>query len=951
RVTQVDSVITLYSHGALEWSAPEQDESSPTSQTHPPSSTEITVVAQMADSSSSKTPQPKIAEAIVEAAKKAFDPSLDSSSREARLTEYNDLIARTETWVLLPTLNALIKPNVLPPWLREPLMQTLTSLPLKPDGVRATLEFVFSVHPSNKAAPPDTRRPQKCGASITHEAVAVATKLLSSVPSSMTPQAWFEGISGQLFSLFDGEAGPDLAKTAAQIVGFGILGKKQLGAPGAPGWNAFVQPLLESVNPSLRSELTRNIGTATGAADPEVVDLSRDRILVLAGSLEKALSRLKVLILSNPSPGLCRRVLKPIIVQLWAISSWINPPQTTEKRFCSTARSLVQTYLRLFGNIDSISPLLQYILCKGSVNISKPMWRYRLDAEGRMGVTAGRGEEPQLETELNWGEIEHKSATLVDIITTSCSNEEVSAVFLHLLRRWIETAEKQGDKKVHIIFQDGDAKSSVQDLVQVTLLQKLMEKSPEKLVSHFDQLVDVIFQVLIADGRSPLGDDLIAVVLSLLNLVITAASFQKSDIKPHELQSIEEALDRVGSSDRPDVSTTARNLAMLLKYRDEVELPDECKSAPRARQIEDRKTYNLAMGYITGGRDNPPPVVSEGLDLLSNLIMAESPVLDITAVTVLMSNLLKDNEDYINLRVIKVFTQLANKHPRSTMQELVDNYLDAQEKMSTDIRLRFGEALHQVIERLGETFCGDVAQQVCETLLSIAGRRGYRPKTMAKQAREERLRTMKREKGDDATDEDEELPDDEAITEEEKASNDILAQIIQGWESKRGSEDVRMRTSSLSIFGAALETNIGGIGPTLVSNGVDLCANVLTLERELEHGILRRAAVLVILGLVKALDSAKESNRCLGFGLTAESQADIKKTLDYVAQTDNDGLVQQHARDVMESLEDWSMGSLLPRQGEATAPGMTRLAGLHVNPDGAPVDASGRARPRIEEVE
>ncbi|PNY26132.1 RNA polymerase II assembly factor RTP1 [Tolypocladium capitatum] len=915
----------------------------------------------MADSPSPKTSQPKIIEAIVEAARKVFDPSQDSSNREALLAEYNDLIAKTETWVLLPTLNALIKPNVLPRWLREPLMQTLTSLPLKSDGVRATLEFVFSVHPSNHAAPADTRQPQRGGAGITHAAVAVATKLLSSVPSSMTPEAWFEGISGQLFSLFDGEAGPDLAKTAAQIVGFGILGKKQLGAPGmhhhprsrrlgmmlieylgAPGWNVFVQPLLESVNPSLRSEFDRNVGEATGG-DAEVVDLSRDQILVPARSLEKALSRLKVLTLSNPSPSLCRRVLKPIALQLWAISSWIKPPQATEQRERSTAWSLMQTYLRLFGGIDSISPLVENMLCKGSVDTSKPTWRYRLDAEGRMVIAARRGGEPQPETEANWGEIEHKSATLVDIITTSCSNDEVSAVFLDLLRRWIETAEMQGDRKVHIIPRDVDTKSPMQDLVEVTLLQKLMEKSPEKLVSHFDQLLVVICEVLLADGRWPLGDDLIAVVLSLLNLVVTAASFQKSDIKPHELQSIEEALDRIGSSDRPDVSTTARNLAMLLKYRDEVGLPDESRSAPSAWQIEDGKTYNLAMSYITGGSDNPPPVVSEGLELLSNLIMAESPVLDIAAVTVLMSNLLKENEDYINLRAIKVFTQLAKKHPKSTVQELVDNYLDPQEKLSTDVRLRFGEALHQVIERLGETFSGDVAEQVCETLLSIAGRRGYRPKTMAKQARQERLRNMKMKKGEDDVDEDEDPADEEAITEEEKANNDVLAQIMQGWESKRGSEDVRVRTSSLSIFGAALESNIGGIGPRLVSNGVDLCANVLTMEREVEHGILRRAAVLVILGFVKALESAKESNRQVGFGLSAESRADIKRTLDYVAETDKDGLVQQQARDVAESLENWSMGSLLAERGQATRLRLTRLAGLGVNPDGA--------RLGIEEVE
>ena len=195
------------------------------------------------------------------------------------------------------------------------------------------------------------------------------------------------------------------------------------------------------------------------------------------------------------------------------------------------------------------------------------------------------------------------------------------------------------------------------------------------------------------------------------------------------------------------------------------------------------------------------------------------------------------------------------------------------------------------------------------------------------------------------------MEQDEDLTEEEKADNAVLAQIVQGWDSKRGSEDIRMRTSSLSIFGAALETNIGGIGPTLVSNGVDLCVSVLTLERQPEAGILRRAAVVVILNFVKALNDAKESNKSLGFGLTDDSRKDIHTTLEYVAQTDNDGLVQQHARDVAESLENWGIGSLLPSQGETTAPGLTQLAGLRINADGNLVDASGRPRPRIEEVE
>lgn len=48
----------------------------------------------------------------------------------------------------------------------------------------------------------------------------------------MTAQSWFQGISGQLLDLVDGKDGPDLSRTTAQIIGFGILGKKALGAPG-----------------------------------------------------------------------------------------------------------------------------------------------------------------------------------------------------------------------------------------------------------------------------------------------------------------------------------------------------------------------------------------------------------------------------------------------------------------------------------------------------------------------------------------------------------------------------------------------------------------------------------------------------------------------------------------------------------------------------------------------
>ncbi|GAB0135124.1 hypothetical protein EsDP_00003472 [Epichloe bromicola] len=893
----------------------------------------------------------KISEQIVTAGKAAFDPSKAPETREPALQAYQDLIANTKTWVLLPALNSLIKPNILPPWLRDPLLQALTRLPLRPDGVRGTMEFVFSVHPSNQNAVADAQQPQKTGANITHEAVAVATRLLSTVPATLSPEEWYGGIAPQIFSLFDGDGGDDLAKTAAQIVGFGILGRKQMGAPGAPGWNAFVLPLIGQINYTLQStrEKPQEINHEQG---DEIINLGRDKIIVSGDQLAMALRRLKVLILSNPSPGLCRRVIKPVMSQLWALASVPNPPELIAQKYCSPAEKLLQTYFTLFGKADIIAPITQNILCEGSAQESESAWRFRAVGDSEIDVVAiltpGTG--------VNLLEVEPRAEKLAKLIMGSFSNEETFDLFLALLNKWIRSLKQQGQIDIKATYDESKQDPPVQELAEVTVLQKLMELASEKLVSHFDQLVGIICQVLRENEQAAFGDDLVSIVLSLLNLVVTAASFQRSDIQPRDMNLIEESLERIGGAHNSDVSATARNLAMLLKYRDQMDqsYDDKPSSAPSARHIEDRKTYNLAMNYISSDRDNPPPVVSEGLAMLSDLITAESPILDITAVTVLMSNLLKDNEDYTNLRVVKIFTQLADKHPKSTVQELLENYLDHREHSTTDIRLRFGEALVQVIERLGETFSGDVAQQTAETILSIASRRGIRPKTQAKQAREERLAKLKKDKaardGRDDDDNNNDPGEDEDLTRADAADNEIISQILRGWESNRGSEDVRVRTSALSIFGAALEVNIAGIGPTLVSNAVDLCVNVLTVERDMEHGILRRAAIMVIHGFVRALHHAKESGRSLGFGLTASSRGDIQRTLHYVAETDNDGLVQQHARDVVESLQNWHISTLLPQQNE-TIGGLSRLAGLSVNPGESIGHASGQTRLRIEDLE
>lgn len=720
---------------------------------------------------------------------------------------------------------------------------------------------------------------------------------------------------------------------------------------GASGWAYFAEPLLRSINPS-RGRVS---GDSMGSDDSsEVIDFTRDKVLVTSYDLNRSLARLSTLINSTPYPAQTRRLLDPVLPQLWAISSWPEPNAQCKEKFSKPASLLLQTFFKIAASSSKLLVITKNLLYKGEYSEGSQKWHYHATASGDIEIVVPRPSNGSQIMDLDWSEAQRKSEAFVMLVAYSCTSDDVSTFFLNLLGRWLYRTSERAKAESKILTQvedQNDFQQTFEELLEGMILHKLLEKIPKKLISRMEQVLELVCRILDPDTLATQPDDIVAVALSLLNLILTSQVFRKSNLKPQGLQVLEKSLDSLGKQGRPEVSTTARNLLFLLQYRDAADEGEKDAFIPTNKQIEDRNTYKLAISYITQA-DNPPPVRSEGLNLISSLVMKNSPALDIQAVLVLLSSLLQDSEDFINLRVIKVFTQLANKHPKATVKEILEHYLDREEAVSTDVRLRFGEALLQVIERLGETFVGDVARQTVETLLSIAGRRGYRPKTEARQAREAKLQEMKKKQAEEAWEG--EVPDlGDEVPEHEKERNDILAQIVEGWESRRGSEDVRMRSSALSILAVGIETNVSGVGAELVSASVDLCINVLTLEPEIEKGILRRAAVMLVLSFVRALDQAKQTGRRIGFGLTDQSRDDITRVLKYIVVTDNDGLVQQHAKDVIESLDNWKVASVLPREGmgqQSTV--LERLSGLNLSPGNlgsSPQETE--ARPRIEEIE
>jgi len=675
-----------------------------------------------------------------------------------------------------------------------------------------------------------------------------------------------------------------------------------------------------------------------------IVDLSK-KAIVAPADLEIALHRLQGLVISHPNPGLTKRLLSPLLLPLWALSSWPRASAQIEERYSLPARNLLKIFLRISGTTDHLLLVIKGLLFNGPADTAGTAWTYsRTFDEGIQVLGLEKTHDKAAPLETDWTLLGPKSDALMDLLKEISLEDDIPDLFLELFSRWVATKTQQAEIGVILTRSAQSRDEPEAALMEVTALQKMMERFPDRIVGRPEHILNLVRGILSEAGPSSVDEDVTTVALSLLNSVVSTPGFRRATIDAEVLQSIETALNKMSQGPRSEMSTTARNLSLLLKYRDDVEDEQTSTQTSAKRQVEDRKTYRLAMSYITQA-DSPPPVRSEGLNLIQGLIQGNSPILDVPAVLVLMSSLLDENEDYINLRVVKIFTQLAARHPKSVTKELLERYVDASEKAPVDARLRSGEALSQVIERLGETFAGDTAEQVGEALLSTAGRRGYRPKTQAKQAKDERLRALKVKRSMGVEDEAEDGPEDgqEEETEEGKARRQILSQIVEGWGSKQGSEDLRIRASALSIFAVGIETNVGGLGPSLLSNAVDLCLNVLALEPETEKGILRRSAVILILGFVTALDKAGQAGRRLGFGLTQPSQDNILRILRYIAATDNDGLVKQHAQDVVETLENWQLSSLLPKE-ELQDPAITKLAGLSVLSEN--ID-----RPKIEEIE
>ena len=344
----------------------------------------------------------------------------------------------------------------------------------------------------------------------------------------------------------------------------------------------------------------------------------------------------------------------------------------------------------------------------------------------------------------------------------------------------------------------------------------------------------------------------------------------------------------------------------------------------------------------------------------------------------ILSASLADPESYVHSAAIPVLVSLALTAPHPTLKILIDAFQDVDElslsltggrmtsekerelQESLDYRLRVGEVLSTIL--LSDDFWfskTDVdvkyaaIRNLTDACLSLASRRGQRKQTQkSKQAVSLQIVQQQQEAeaawGGPIPNI---LEPDRAASAQDQKDYEALSKIVKGWEETGVEEDVRIRASALSLFGIVLEKRGHFVGQASVDAGLQIVLLVLTAETAEPFFILRRAAVLVVMGLLRALDKSLDAGEAGPVDLGMRQQDEVERVLRWVRGEDKDELVRDHAASVIEGLETLRMKKLYRVRDECVRLGPNLgleggLRGLNVTPAG-----EEKRRMVMEEIE
>ncbi|KAF2690997.1 hypothetical protein K458DRAFT_426388 [Lentithecium fluviatile CBS 122367] len=917
----------------------------------------------------------------------SFSPRTSDGTHATYTPLYEKTLSTTPTSRLLPVLTSFLQHDV-PSWWKPRLSKELSLVPLRPHGVRHVIEFLsLSYLSKNSRVPQDASGPQ-AQIPLPLEAITQASRLITAAPSGTSQDEWITRLAPQLFALLDGTEGIELSRAAGQIIASGILNKKCTGAPKAVGWELFARPLQEAIVP-------KNTGVASASK-------SSERVLVSEQHLQRSLRRLATITSSYSHAGLLKRLVGPLLISLWGLINHASSRPSLDKEWTGLAHAILLRYLTIACEPQRIGVISSNLFWDEA-----SLWTFAPGSEGGVEIRKlvhGGDDTTSMEGILSRiGVLNQRIDLLVSLLVEAkIEDHTVGAIFLETIKKWL--ARNQGVKPS--LTQESDT-DPIQALTNVKLAQALANKFADKLARSPQHIIELANQLLqnYMDGhrarlkklankskpsRATLGslvqaspstslavsenenDDIASFALGIINTLVTSPDFKRSPETIELFKSMGPLLRYLAQSQElfpipPHIANAATNVIAIIQ-------PASTSTSAVDPQAEYRTTLKMALTDLTSPE---PPNRGWALSALRKLIQNSNafPVVDVPSITqAVLSVSVADSDSYVYSAAMPVLVDLAVRAPNPTVRIIVDTFTDVDERslrlkkekeieQALDFRLRVGEIINNII--LEDQFWHSSAtapakfsslKLVVEATLSLASRRGQRKKTLAKRNQLLDLEIKQQEEGEAAwSGPIPNLLDPDADNPIEQAERDALLRMLQGWENTGIEEDVRIRASALSILGSVMEKRLEFLSQVIVDAGLQMVLLVLTMETGEAKGLLRRAAVLVVMGLLKGMDALLEDGRESAVGLGVKQMEEVERVMGWVRSEDGDSLVGDHAGSVLEGLETWRMKKLYKVREGGLGLGHNlgldgNLRGLDVRPlqDSGATENRGRI---VEEVD
>lgn len=842
----------------------------------------------------------------------------------------------------------------------------------------------------------------------------------------MDAESYFTALAPQLLTMLDGVEGQELAKAAALIIGSGILGKKALGAPGAIGWRLFAEPIFFSINPPKEKPVSvqgsgSSVSNDTQAfvAEPELRRAVSRLVALLTsrpnpGLSKRLLGRLMLPLWALLDYAKCHpvdRVWRDIPWQLLetffrlgagveqletlALSLlWDGPPTWT---FAPGSDGGIEIRRRERSSEDDAFNVIAQM---NSLEQKLATYQELLIASGVEDQDIG-----DLFVKLTRRWLVPRSSMAEHVPKLEAAMEEdpfqsliTAKLVMGILEKFRDKLAAQPDNMIELVKQllyewtesDRARKKRVEDLQRPTYagLRNIVQQQQKGGMVPEQQAAS-------ADIDS---SEILPVALSLLNTLLSAPNFhptaQTSSTLSMILPTLSDLRDHEpGSELPPSISVTAANLTTRISTLLNLAVPSDPSNriTVATPTADDQKALQAALADLTSPT---APLRASALSTIASLASSHSRAIDVPQLTLLLLRTsLPDADEYVHLHAIKTLAALASLDPQLVAGQLLANaFVDADETAvgegGLDARLRIGEVLGRVAADVQESLVHvrnryqssppdasrTVIRKIASAAVRVSSRRGQRVQDQRARQRTARLEERRRRDAEKAWGG--EVPSilgEEEQGEEGKrdaADAALLASIVSGWSDTGLEEDVRLRALALSVFTTVVQepATLALLLPEDVAAGIDIAVGSLALETEERHAVLRRAAVLVVWGLVKAMDKVHEEGGSKGAmvgegaGLSPTKWEEVERVVRWVRDQDGDAVVKGHAGEVLEALETWRVKKALGVRGDGSLAGqgiqltgdlgLSELRGLNVGVNAQ--DESGQRHGRklvVEEIE